>query len=119
MAASRRSSPIPRPRESNPVTSGAGRSWGAREVGRRDVPDDRPITLNDVPALLDLVVADRAFLAQRQSLDDDTYFFTRFGTGPQYLRIVGAWQDHAMFQVLNPAAASECPQPGTLAPPQR
>lgn len=31
--------------------------------------------------------------------------FTRYGTAPQYLRIAGTWQDHAMYQVLNPAAA--------------
>lgn len=29
--------------------------------------------------------------------------FTRFGLAPGYLRIAGRWQDHALFQVLNPA----------------
>jgi len=31
--------------------------------------------------------------------------FVRYGTAPQYLRIAGRWQDHAMFQALDPAAA--------------
>jgi ribosomal-protein-alanine N-acetyltransferase len=29
--------------------------------------------------------------------------FVRFGVAPQYLRIAGRWQDHVLFQVLNPA----------------
>ena len=29
--------------------------------------------------------------------------FVRFGHAPQYLRIAGRWQDHVLFQVLNPA----------------
>jgi [ribosomal protein S5]-alanine N-acetyltransferase len=29
--------------------------------------------------------------------------FVRFGLAPQYLRIAGSWQDHVLFQVLNPA----------------
>ncbi|MGY1608702.1 MULTISPECIES: GNAT family N-acetyltransferase [unclassified Geodermatophilus] len=29
--------------------------------------------------------------------------FTRFGLAPQYLRIAGRWQDHVLFQRLNPA----------------
>jgi ribosomal-protein-alanine N-acetyltransferase len=29
--------------------------------------------------------------------------FTRYGLAPQYLRIAGRWQDHVLFQVLNPA----------------
>ena len=29
--------------------------------------------------------------------------FVRFGLAPQYLRIDGRWQDHVLFQVLNPA----------------
>ncbi|MGY2004301.1 GNAT family N-acetyltransferase [Blastococcus sp. SYSU DS1024] len=29
--------------------------------------------------------------------------FTRYGLAPQYLRIAGRWQDHFLFQVLNPA----------------
>jgi ribosomal-protein-alanine N-acetyltransferase len=28
--------------------------------------------------------------------------FIRFGTAPQYLKIAGQWQDHAMFQLLAP-----------------
>lgn len=28
--------------------------------------------------------------------------FTRFGLAPQYLRIAGRWQDHVLFQVLDP-----------------
>jgi ribosomal-protein-alanine N-acetyltransferase len=28
--------------------------------------------------------------------------FVRFGLAPAYLRIAGRWQDHAMYQVLNP-----------------
>jgi len=28
--------------------------------------------------------------------------FVRFGLAPAYLRIAGSWQDHAMYQVLNP-----------------
>ena len=28
--------------------------------------------------------------------------FIRFGTAPKYLKIAGAWQDHAMFQLLAP-----------------
>ena len=31
--------------------------------------------------------------------------FTRFGLAPQYLRIAGEWQDHVLFQLLNPAMA--------------
>jgi len=30
--------------------------------------------------------------------------FERFGLAPRYLNIAGRWQDHLMFQVLNPAA---------------
>ncbi|MFI7430390.1 GNAT family N-acetyltransferase [Micromonospora sp. NPDC049836] len=29
--------------------------------------------------------------------------FVRFGMAPAYLNIAGRWQDHAMFQVLNPS----------------
>jgi ribosomal-protein-alanine N-acetyltransferase len=29
--------------------------------------------------------------------------FVRYGLAPQYLRIAGRWQDHVLFQVLNPA----------------
>jgi len=29
--------------------------------------------------------------------------FVRFGVAPAYLNIAGAWQDHAIYQVLNPA----------------
>jgi [ribosomal protein S5]-alanine N-acetyltransferase len=29
--------------------------------------------------------------------------FTRFGVAPAYLNIAGTWQDHAMYQVVNPA----------------
>jgi ribosomal-protein-alanine N-acetyltransferase len=29
--------------------------------------------------------------------------FVRFGVAPQYLKIAGRWQDHAMYQALNPA----------------
>lgn len=29
--------------------------------------------------------------------------FVRFGLAPRYLKIAGAWQDHAMYQLLNPA----------------
>jgi [ribosomal protein S5]-alanine N-acetyltransferase len=29
--------------------------------------------------------------------------FVRFGLAPRYLRIQGRWQDHVLFQVLNPA----------------
>lgn len=29
--------------------------------------------------------------------------FVRFGTAPAYLNIAGQWQDHAMYQLLNPA----------------
>ena len=28
--------------------------------------------------------------------------FVRFGLAPQYLRIQGRWQDHVLFQVINP-----------------
>jgi [ribosomal protein S5]-alanine N-acetyltransferase len=28
--------------------------------------------------------------------------FTRFGVAPGYLKIAGRWQDHAMYQLLNP-----------------
>lgn len=31
--------------------------------------------------------------------------FTRFGLAPQYLSIAGRWQDHAMYQALNPSAS--------------
>lgn len=30
--------------------------------------------------------------------------FTRFGLAPKYLNIAGRWQDHAMYQLLNPDA---------------
>jgi ribosomal-protein-alanine N-acetyltransferase len=30
--------------------------------------------------------------------------FVRFGLAPQYLSIAGRWQDHVLFQLLNPAA---------------
>jgi ribosomal-protein-alanine N-acetyltransferase len=30
--------------------------------------------------------------------------FTRFGLAPKYLRIAGEWQDHLVFQALNPGA---------------
>ncbi len=29
--------------------------------------------------------------------------FERIGLAPAYLRIAGSWQDHILFQVLNPA----------------
>lgn len=29
--------------------------------------------------------------------------FQRYGVAPQYLRIAGRWQDHELWQVLNPA----------------
>jgi [ribosomal protein S5]-alanine N-acetyltransferase len=29
--------------------------------------------------------------------------FVRFGVAPGYLNIAGAWQDHALYQALNPA----------------
>jgi ribosomal-protein-alanine N-acetyltransferase len=29
--------------------------------------------------------------------------FTRYGLAPQYLRIAGRWQDHVLFQLLDPA----------------
>jgi [ribosomal protein S5]-alanine N-acetyltransferase len=32
--------------------------------------------------------------------------FVRFGMAPQYLHIAGRWQDHLMFQLLNPGADS-------------
>lgn len=32
--------------------------------------------------------------------------FTRFGLAPQYLQIAGRWQDHVLFQLLNPAESS-------------
>jgi ribosomal-protein-alanine N-acetyltransferase len=28
--------------------------------------------------------------------------FVRYGIAPQYLNIAGSWQDHAMYQALNP-----------------
>ncbi len=28
--------------------------------------------------------------------------FVRYGVAPQYLNIAGSWQDHALYQVLNP-----------------
>jgi [ribosomal protein S5]-alanine N-acetyltransferase len=31
--------------------------------------------------------------------------FVRFGLAPQYLKIGGQWQDHVLFQVVNPALA--------------
>lgn len=32
--------------------------------------------------------------------------FVRFGIAPGYLNIAGRWQDHAMYQALNPNASS-------------
>lgn len=29
--------------------------------------------------------------------------FVRFGMAPRYLNIAGRWQDHAMYQVVNPS----------------
>ena len=29
--------------------------------------------------------------------------FVRFGVAPSYLRIAGAWQDHALYQLLSPS----------------
>jgi [ribosomal protein S5]-alanine N-acetyltransferase len=31
--------------------------------------------------------------------------FARFGVAPEYLKIAGQWQDHVLFQVVNPAMA--------------
>ena len=28
--------------------------------------------------------------------------FVRYGVAPAYLNIAGSWQDHALYQVLNP-----------------
>ena len=28
--------------------------------------------------------------------------FVRFGVAPSYLKIAGRWQDHALYQLLNP-----------------
>ena len=33
--------------------------------------------------------------------------FVRYGLAPQYLSIAGRWQDHVLFQVLNPAKAPD------------
>jgi ribosomal-protein-alanine N-acetyltransferase len=30
--------------------------------------------------------------------------FVRYGLAPEYLRIAGRWQDHALYQVINPDA---------------
>lgn len=30
--------------------------------------------------------------------------FVRFGVAPEYLQIAGRWQDHALYQALNPSA---------------
>ena len=35
--------------------------------------------------------------------------FARFGVAPQYLNIAGRWQDHAMYQALNPDASQARP----------
>ncbi len=32
--------------------------------------------------------------------------FRRFGLAPQYLRIAGRWQDHVLFQLLDPRSVS-------------
>ena len=32
--------------------------------------------------------------------------FTQFGMAPNYLKIAGEWQDHILFQVLNPESGS-------------
>jgi ribosomal-protein-alanine N-acetyltransferase len=32
--------------------------------------------------------------------------FVRFGIAPQYLNVAGRWQDHAMYQALNPGPRS-------------
>jgi ribosomal-protein-alanine N-acetyltransferase len=31
--------------------------------------------------------------------------FVRFGVAPAYLNIAGKWQDHALYQVVNPTPA--------------
>ena len=35
--------------------------------------------------------------------------FVRFGVARQYLKIAGVWQDHAMYEVLTPAAGFDSP----------
>lgn len=84
----------------------------------------RPIDLDDAPALVDLLRVDRELLdvafrdlglhrVQAETLLHNVASqrvlarngFVRYGTAPQYLRIAGRWQDHAMFQALDPAAA--------------
>jgi [ribosomal protein S5]-alanine N-acetyltransferase len=30
--------------------------------------------------------------------------FVRYGMAPQYIKIAGRWQDHALFQLLNPGS---------------
>lgn len=32
--------------------------------------------------------------------------FVQFGVAPEYLNIAGRWQDHAMYQVVNPSWAT-------------
>jgi [ribosomal protein S5]-alanine N-acetyltransferase len=39
--------------------------------------------------------------------------FVRFGVAPEYLNIAGRWQDHAIYQVLNPNGAGKSPSSST------
>ena len=41
--------------------------------------------------------------------------FVRFGVAPQYLRIAGQWQDHALYQLIA-GTGRACPQAGGTAP---
>lgn len=83
----------------------------------------RLITLDDAPALTDLVVRNREFMAPYDPVRGEDYYtldgithgirmlIEEHGSGrtlPQVIvdtngEIAGKWQDHLMFQTLNPA----------------
>ena len=52
-----------------------------------------------------ITLGDKVLNAPVATLNADRNGFARFGVAPGYLRIAGAWRDHAMYQLLNPACA--------------
>lgn len=64
----------------------------------------RLVRFEDVPAITDLVKANRDLLASWEPERNEEYF--TFGTAPQYLNIAGRWQDHVLFQLIAPEPAA-------------